>query len=247
MLHVLQLTDLHLRQHAIQTYGERDSTTCLKQVLSHALQRYPEVELILLTGDLVHDDPLAYQTLVSVFEDVKVPILHLSGNHDEALERQRYLSSFPFLSQSVWRNAYWQVITMKSAVAGQVGGEVSEQEIQFIRQQLHDYPKHYTLIATHHHPVSVGSKWLDKIGIKNGAYVMQEMCTFEQVKVMLFGHIHQQFEKKVKHIQLLGTPSTNRQFKPHSVHFKVDSKPPACRFLSLSKEGHVESDVVWMD
>ena len=47
-------------------------------------------------------------------------------------------------------------------------------------------------------------------------------------------------------VRILGTPSTCRQFKPHSDDFAVDDKPPAYRRISLHENGDVETELIWV-
>lgn len=247
MLQILQLTDLHLSSHPPQDRFDLDPKVCLAHVLAQSLASNKDTELMLLTGDLVHDDTSAYQQLIDLFRSVTIPVLHLSGNHDLDEERQRQLCHFPFSSQKVWRNAHWQVLMMKSATDGIVDGEVSTQELAFVQQQLSDYPDHHTLIATHHHPLDVGSAWLDQIGIRNAQDFLKNMKAFPNLKAIAFGHVHQAFDQEVDGIRCLGCPSTNRQFKPQCDAFDLDDQPLAYRHIQLHDDGRIESHVVWVD
>ncbi|MDQ6960972.1 MAG: metallophosphoesterase [Mariprofundaceae bacterium] len=247
MLHILQLTDLHLSSKAPQDPFDLNPSTCLTHVLKNSLASTPEATLMLLTGDLVHDDVLAYQQVIDNFNHVSIPILHVSGNHDLEHERQKQLCHFPFLSQKVWRNEHWQVIMVKSSIDGIVNGEISAQEMAFVTQQLKACPQLFTLIATHHHPLDVGSAWLDKIGITNGHDFIETLSIFPKVKGITFGHVHQAVDQEIDGIRFLGCPSTNRQFKPNSDEFSLDDRPLAYRQIHLHDDGSIESHVVWVE
>jgi len=246
MLNILQLTDLHLCTSPPKDRFDLDTNSCLESVLQHTSIATPQADLMLLTGDLVHDDPLAYQQLISIFKGVQIPTLHLSGNHDFHKERCETLAHFPFLTQKVWRNQYWQIIMLNSAIAGKVEGEITAEELNFVQQQLATYPKLHTLIAMHHHPMPIGSQWMDRIGVQNGQEFMASMSGYENVKAIIFGHIHQVFESQVKHIKILGTPSTNRQFKSRTDDYELDDKSPAYRTIQLHDDGEVSSQVIWL-
>ena len=50
-----------------------------------------------------------------------------------------------------------------------------------------------------------------------------------------------------KDIQLIGTPSTCRQFKPNSDSFAMDNSPPAYRKIQLNNNGSIDTNVVWLN
>jgi Icc protein len=47
-------------------------------------------------------------------------------------------------------------------------------------------------------------------------------------------------------VQIIGTPSTCRQFKPGSDKFAVDERPPAYRRIYLHADGQFETELVWV-
>jgi Icc protein len=54
-----------------------------------------------------------------------------------------------------------------------------------------------------------------------------------QVKLVLFGHIHQDYNQTRHGVQYLGTPSTCIQFEPGSAEFALDEEKPGFRILHL--------------
>lgn len=69
----------------------------------------------------------------------------------------------------------------------------------------------------------------------------------EQVRGMLWGHIHQTFEGQRGSVRLMGSPSTCVQFTPLSETFAVDEEPPGFRLLALLPNGEIRSQVVRID
>jgi Icc protein len=66
---------------------------------------------------------------------------------------------------------------------------------------------------------------------------------FAQVRGLLWGHIHQEFDQQRKGVRLLASPSTCVQFKPGSEEFQVDSTAPGYRWLRLHANGRLETGV----
>ncbi|MOA49871.1 3',5'-cyclic adenosine monophosphate phosphodiesterase CpdA [compost metagenome] len=66
---------------------------------------------------------------------------------------------------------------------------------------------------------------------------------FPQVKAMLWGHIHQEFDQLREQVRLLASPSTCVQFAPGSEEFQVDRSAPGYRWLRLHADGLLETGV----
>ena len=67
-----------------------------------------------------------------------------------------------------------------------------------------------------------------------------------KVRAAIFGHVHQAFEGAHESIQIIGTPSTCRQFKLASDEFALDDNPPAYRRVSLHSDGSVNTELIWV-
>jgi Icc protein len=60
---------------------------------------------------------------------------------------------------------------------------------------------------------------------------------------VLWGHVHQQIDRRRGELQLMASPSTCVQFAPGYENFKADDQPPGYRWLELNPDGTVESGV----
>jgi Icc protein len=66
---------------------------------------------------------------------------------------------------------------------------------------------------------------------------------YSNVKVVLWGHVHQAFDQLMQGIRWLAAPSTCVQFTPHSDDFAVDDQAPGYRWLRLYDDGQLETGV----
>jgi Icc protein len=93
--------------------------------------------------------------------------------------------------------------------------------------------------------------WLDQHCMANGDEFIQRMSQYQQVKGLLWGHVHQQVDTVHKgphgDIALMATPSTCIQFKPLSGHFALDGLQPGYRLLELACDGSIQSEVCRVD
>ena len=115
----------------------------------------------------------------------------------------------------------WNFILLDSAVAGCVHGYLPAKTLDWLDCQLKMVGHKPTLVTLHHHPLQVNSDWLDTSTLQNSEEFFAIIDDHPQVKLVLFGHIHQEFHIQRHHVQYLGTPSTSIQFAPSSVKFAI--------------------------
>ena len=85
------------------------------------------------------------------------------------------------------------------------------------------------------------------MGLKNRDSFNAVIAGSKKPRAVLFGHVHQAIDEQHDGVQVIGTPSTCRQFMPGSESFAVDDRPPAYRQLELNDDGTIESTLVWVE
>jgi Icc protein len=103
------------------------------------------------------------------------------------------------------------------------------------------------MVCLHHHPVPMSSRWLDDVGLANAAEFLQAIDAHRNVRAVVWGHVHQNYDALRKGVRLLATPSTCAQFLPHADNFAVDRRPPAYRTFELRADGSLLTEVVWLE
>ncbi len=244
-LRLVQLTDPHLIAGTAAHPRLGDTRASFARCLAHARRQHFPVDALLLTGDLVNDDEAAYALLAHALEDVGVPVHALAGNHDSgALPAP--LRSGPFRTAPVVRYGAWLLVLLDTVVPGAPYGELRREALELLRQSLQQHPDAHVLIALHHHPVPMGSRWLDELGIRNAVDLFAAIAGFDHVRGILWGHVHQAFDGLRDGVALMGSPSTCVQFAPGSVEFALDDRPPGYRWLHLHPDGRIETQIVWV-
>lgn len=84
---------------------------------------------------------------------------------------------------------------------------------------------------------------MDQISLRNPDHLFAVLDRYPQVKVVLFGHIHQEFALTRAGIEYLGCPSTCVQFKPSQPDFALDQQPPGFRLLTLHPDGQFDTAI----
>ncbi|AWX15978.1 3',5'-cyclic-AMP phosphodiesterase [Mergibacter septicus] len=248
---VLQLTDPHLFADSKGELLGVNTLESFKQVVREVIKSNFAYELILATGDFVQDDSReAYQHFVQQVSpliqqtDLK-PLFWLPGNHDfqpNLLEVFQYSKEI-YPEKHLLLGEYWQVLLLDSQVAGAVYGKLSQEQLQWLDQQLALYPQRHALIAFHHHLVPTNSAWLDQHNLRNSYQLLEILQRHQQVKVLMYGHIHQAVDTNWYGYRVLATPSTGIQFKPDCAQFTLDNLQPGWREISLYPNGEIVTTV----
>jgi Icc protein len=137
----------------------------------------------------------------------------------------------------------WRLVLLDSVIVGEVGGRLARSEIELLEQSL-DGNSLPTLISLHHQPVPVGSAWLDEMGLENANEFQAAIADHPEVKGLLWGHVHQQFDDQRNGVRLMSTPSTCVQFAPGSDTFSIGQQQPGFRLLVLLPDGQILSEVM---
>ena len=138
----------------------------------------------------------------------------------------------------------WQVVLLDSTIPGEVSGRVSEAQIEFMQTALQAHSQYHALVCLHHPAIDCGSAWLDKKSLLNAKQFREAVCQHDNVRGVLWGHVHQEAHFQRNGIEWMSTPSTSVQFKPDSIEFELDTLPPGYRDLVLRTDGTIESEVV---
>lgn len=244
-VHLLQITDTHLYADPDKKLYDVNTRTSLQRVLA-AARRRRKPDLVLATGDLVHDEtPAGYQTLVSMLRTLEAPVAAIAGNHD-ALNALHGIAGNSFHIGGQHRLGAWHMVLLNTLVPGETHGHLEDDELQFLESALTQAHGAHVIIALHHHPVPIGCTWLDRIGLDNATEFFELLDRHQNVRAVLWGHVHQAFESERRGVRLMATPSTCAQFRPDSADFGLDSRPPGMRWLTLHPDGHMDTHIEWV-
>jgi len=242
-LTIVQLTDTHLKKEQEGELLGMNTRESLDAVLELIKAHHPAPDLILATGDLAQDgDELSYRYFREKLAFFHCPVYWFAGNHDDRLAMRAASNGTPAMEKVVLTD-HWQLIFLDTLVPGKVYGELAEKELEFLDQALSRHPDLHALVCFHHQPVDVGSLWLDQIGLRNKGHLFEVLDRYQQVRVVLWGHIHQEVDTVRHAVRMIATPSTCVQFLPESDDFAIDTEAPGYRWLKLAEDGTVETEV----
>lgn len=248
VLRLIQFTDPHLYGSEAETLRGIATLPALKAALAdaqHSSAWPPDV--VLVTGDLVQDDPNGYVHIRRVFADLGMPVLCIPGNHDDPAVMRRELRVDPFTVGGFSDFGAWRIVLLDSSLPGSASGRLSHEALAQLKDALRTADGRHCLVTLHHHPVAMSSRWLDRVGLENADEFFNVVDRFNNVRAIVWGHVHQAYDGIRKDVRLLATPSTCAQFVPHADEFAVDRRPPAYRTLELQSDGSLLTEVVWVE
>ncbi len=247
-LNLLQITDCHLTKEPdsdLLGVVTRDSLAAVITLVEENIQNrvHQQPDFLIASGDIAQDASVeAYHYFKTQMAPLCAHAGWFSGNHDDTAVLTKALQGCSELDR-VYRFEHWQLILLDSSVRGKVHGFLAQSELDLLERSLAERPDLHTLVCLHHHPVDINSKWLDNIGLKNRDAFFAVLDRFENVKGVLWGHIHQEWQSERNGLSLMATPSTCIQFLPRSEGFAVDNIAPGYRWLSLHADGKIESQI----
>jgi Icc protein len=241
---LIQITDCHLGALTSETLLGLNTDQSLNDVLELILHHEPGFEQWLCTGDIASTCHVeCYRRFVARLRtDFTQPIAWLPGNHDSA-EIMSQLKSELNVEQRLVVFKHWLVVMLDSSVPGYVYGQLAASELDYLEHILLNYPNHHVMVCLHHQPVLVGSAWIDQYIVRNSDALFRLTDKYPQVKIISWGHVHQEFSAERREVQLLATPSTCVQFKPKCDNFTVDTLMPGYRWYELNDDGSFTTGV----
>lgn len=247
MLRVLHLTDPHLFADPEGALRGKATLASLSDVLAHYAAGAWRADLVVVTGDLIQDDSaMAYEHFRRLLGGLELPVYCLPGNHDVPNLMREAVGKPPFFYCGSVERGNWAVVCLDSCVIGEAGGRVTASELARLDKILQVSRMEHAMVCLHHPPVTMGSRWLDTVGLDNGDELLQRLSGSERVRLTIFGHVHQDYDANHHGIRIIATPSTCRQFTPRSDDFAVDDNPPAYRRFELWPDGGVDQELVWV-
>lgn len=244
---LLQLTDPHLFAEPDEQLLGVTTRRSFEAVLELALAHSPPADALVLTGDLVHDESReGYRALRRLLDRTGLPYYCIPGNHDSRPLMEELLGPAALGPVTVINLGDWNLVFLDSTQPGREGGRIGRARLAALRDALAARPSP-AVIFLHQHPIPVQSAWMDRLSVEDGEELITLCDRHHQVKALVCGHIHQEFEQRIDGYRVLGTPSTCVQFEPRRSEFAIDAQAPGYRELTLLANGALETRVVRLD
>lgn len=215
MTKILLMTDLHLRP-AGETIIGIDPWQRLESALTHAMNRHPDAERLILMGDLAHRGKRkVYRALAKRLADLPIPVSLTLGNHDK---RGAFLQAFSGTQtdengfiQSVVDLAGERLILLDTLDEGphQHWGRLCEKRRAWLKTTLDGAGEKRVSLFMHHPAFDIGYPGLDAMKLRD-ADTFLDMCE-GRVAHIFAGHVHRTISASMRGIGLTTFKSTVHQ------------------------------------
>ena len=243
-MRIIQLTDCHICGDIASNFDGINTKATFDCVLDSVL-KVRKADLIIGTGDISMDgSSQAYSWLQRRLNKANLPVILIPGNHDKPDEFSAQTGSKCFARYNSVVREPWCFHFLNTAKSGHHAGKILKADLMELSLKLQAQSKSFHAIFMHHPPVSVGSIWLDEIGLKNAADFWDHLRPVLNVKLIVCGHIHQELDIINNGVRVLASPSTCLQFKPLTDEYTSDSLEPGFRVIDFLSGGGIETEVI---
>lgn len=249
---LLQISDCHLPADAGDLFRGVDPERQLRAIAADIRMRFPDADGLLLTGDLTHHGGVdAYRRLLDVVDGLAPARYWLPGNHDQMAVMHQAADAM--LERKLIDLLRWRVLLLDSTAQpdGRGGGSLADDELAWLEASLASAGERPVLIALHHNPVPLDSRWQDEIMLGNADRFWRIVERYPRVRGVIFGHVHQAHALQRGDVPLFSAPSTAVQFEARRDDFGLEPDPqlaqPGYRVYRLQDDGRLKSRVIRVD
>ncbi|MBH0083047.1 phosphodiesterase [Salinibacterium sp. SWN167] len=194
---IAHVSDTHLLAGGRPLYGAVNTIAHLEQALAQLERSTANPQAIVFTGDLADlGEPDAYVRLRAIVEPaakrMNAEIIWVMGNHDERAQYSSLL--FDEKSDAPQDRVYMidglRIISFDTTVPGYHHGEIGDEQLDWLRNELATPAPHGTLLAVHHPPIP--TPMLEAMGMLElqGQDRLAEVLQGSDVRAILGGHLH---------------------------------------------------------
>lgn len=243
-VNVLQISDCHLFADKSKSLLGVNTYDSFCAVIDEIKAQNFNYDFIAFTGDISQDYSVkSYERFAEIIKVLNKPVFFLPGNHDDGPLMYRI---FENLGVNIAKNVItpkWQFIFLNSEVYAVPHGWIERRQLDYAAFCGRRSPDQHVAILVHHMPHLVQSAWLDTQTMHNLDEFNTYIHRIPNVRAVITGHIHQEFDVTERGIRYIATPSTSIQFTPKSNDFALDSVGPGWRYLSFNPDGSIDTKV----
>ncbi|PXY36648.1 metallophosphoesterase [Prauserella flavalba] len=194
---VVQISDTHIVPEGTLLHDKVDTTANLAAAFAAVERIGDDVQAVVLTGDLADKaDAPSYRRLRSQVDEFTeragIPVLYMMGNHDErATFRVGLLGEEPSVEPYDYSRMVGdlRIIVLDSTVPGHHHGELTEEQLAWLADELATPAPAGTVLALHHPPLPSALTIMTDLGLRN-ADALGEVIGGTDVKLVVSGHAH---------------------------------------------------------
>ena len=188
---LVQISDCHLFSDSQEEFRGVQPHGALERALQHVTEHESGCDYLVISGDLAHDEQReTYLELREMLGDWIPRCRLIPGNHDHRESiHEIFAEIVPAEQEAVCfeeKLPGWTMLGLDSHIPGEVHGQLSAAQWQWVEERLTDNQEQATILFLHHPPFSVESAWLDEIALRENEQFSALLKRFSQVRVVRF-------------------------------------------------------------
>jgi 3',5'-cyclic-AMP phosphodiesterase len=238
---LVQFSDVHIVPEGELLLGRLDTLDQLRQALAAVEAADLAPAALLFTGDLADTgDVRAYRRLRTVVTEaaarIGAPALYGMGNHDDrAAFREGLLGTS--VSTDVHDFAHVagdvRVIMLDSTTPGSHSGDLTDDQLQWLRAELAEPAAGGTVLGLHHPPIPTPLAFLERLSLKDPSRLGRVIAGTD-VRIVLTGHNHHATCGTLAGVPVWAAPA---------VAYRADVFPPAGTYQGVTGVGYTRVDL----
>jgi len=199
---IAHISDTHLLGGDRPLYGKIPTRENLVKAIEQLERSKTNPRAIVFTGDLADlAEPDAYRSLRAIVEPAAArmgaQVIWVMGNHDERFRFATELLDEPLAEEDqagapqdrVYDIDGLRIIAIDSTVPGYHHGEITDAQLDWLRDVLSEPAPHGTLLALHHPPIPTPIDLMALIELQ-GQHRLADVIRGTDVRGILGGHLH---------------------------------------------------------
>ncbi|TAJ47138.1 MAG: phosphodiesterase [Herbiconiux sp.] len=194
---IIHISDTHFLADRKPLYGAVDTDATLTRALRQLEASGIRPEALVFTGDIADlGESDAYQRIRGIVEPAAerlgARVLWVMGNHDDRSRLREQLLDEPAATSPVVasiRLGGLRVIALDSSVPGFHHGELSSEQLQWLRAELAVPAPEGTIVALHHPPIPTSIPLMPVLELQR-QHELEAVIEGTDVRAILGGHLH---------------------------------------------------------
>ncbi len=194
---IAHLSDVHLLADDAKQYGAIEPESGFELALERLRRLDPVPQALVFTGDLADKgEPAAYDRLRTLVEPVAAAmgarVVWVIGNHDEraAYARGLFDSDDDGPQDRVYDLGGLRIVALDTSVPEYHHGELTDDQLGWLRDVLSTPAEHGTILAMHHAPIPVPTMEPAAVIELLGQDRLASVIAGTDVRQILGGHFH---------------------------------------------------------
>ena len=230
-----QISDSHFVGKNQKLFDKYDTYSRFIDTIKTCNKLKNKPDIYIISGDLIHDDDIFYNDFFELCSKLNKPVYPLMGNHDKRESLKKYIK--PNL---IDKNGYLnyvissyplKIICIDTAIENEIEGHITSSSMEWIEEELKKNQSKPVIIFMHHPPIEIGSVLFDHIKCNNGEKFINLIHQYNNVKEVIFGHVHCFFNKFINGVEFSSCPSA-------SIQYPIDAK--SNKNIKLDTKGYIK-------